>query len=187
MNLLKGNLQSIVRHHVAKIQSEVRLLLAKRAFWKQKKKTFWRPKMAYSSLKLLLLPSLTICLDMKQFVLVPASVYNKSLIAQSVTKQEFPNYQPLQYANDHIDSLKEDINKKLFSITTSLLDKSLTCPRIKLLYSQASVLISVETGLLFSDFAQKLRRRNTDFPDIYFTLLDAACLSSTLILNQNDK
>ena len=31
-----------------------------------------------SSIKLLLLQSLTICLDMDQFVLVPASVYNKN-------------------------------------------------------------------------------------------------------------
>ena len=60
------------------------------------KKRHSGPKEAYSSLKLLLLPSLTICLDMEQFVLVPASVYNKSLITQSVTKQELPKYQPSQ-------------------------------------------------------------------------------------------
>ena len=58
------------------------------------KKTFWRPKKAYSSLKFLLLSSLTICLDMEQFGFVPASVYNKSLITQSATKQELPKYQP---------------------------------------------------------------------------------------------
>ena len=51
---------------------------------------------AYSSLKLLLLPSLTFRLDMEPFVLGPASVCNKSLISQSVTKQEFPKYQPSQ-------------------------------------------------------------------------------------------
>ena len=36
-----------------------------------------------------------------------------------------------------------------------------------------------------SDFAQQLRRTNADVPDTYFTLLDAAGLSPTLILNQN--
>ena len=35
MNLLKGNLQSIKRHHVVKFQSEVRLLSLKRTTWKQ--------------------------------------------------------------------------------------------------------------------------------------------------------
>ena len=43
---------------------------------------------------LLLLPSLTIFPDMDQFVLVPASVYNKNVITQSITKQELPKYQP---------------------------------------------------------------------------------------------
>ena len=35
------------------------------------------------------------------------------------------------------------------------------------------------------DFAQQLRRKNAEVPDIYFTLLDAAGISPTLILNQN--
>ena len=35
------------------------------------------------------------------------------------------------------------------------------------------------------DFAQELRRKNADASDIYITLLDAAGLSPTLILNQN--
>ena len=37
------------------------------------------------------------------------------------------------------------------------------------------------------DFAQQLRRKKADVPDIYFTLLDAAGISPTLILNQNAK
>ena len=37
------------------------------------------------------------------------------------------------------------------------------------------------------DFAQQLRRKNADVPDVYFILLDAAGLSLTLILNQNAK
>ena len=36
------------------------------------------------------LPSLIICLDMEQFVLVPASVYYKSVTAQSITMQKLP-------------------------------------------------------------------------------------------------
>ena len=36
MNLLKGNLQSIKRHHVAKFPREVRLLSLKRTIWKQR-------------------------------------------------------------------------------------------------------------------------------------------------------
>ena len=39
---------------------------------------------------------LIICLDMEQFVLVPASVYNKSVTTQSLTKQELPKYKAEQ-------------------------------------------------------------------------------------------
>ena len=37
------------------------------------------------------------------------------------------------------------------------------------------------------DFAQQLRRKNADFLDNYFTLVEAAGISPTLILNQNAK
>ncbi len=37
ITLLKGNLQSLKRHHVAKLQSEVRLLSIKRKTWKQRR------------------------------------------------------------------------------------------------------------------------------------------------------
>ena len=51
---------------------------------------------------------------MEKFVLVPASVYNKSLIAQSVTKQELPKYQPSQNPTYQVDSPEEEMNKKNF-------------------------------------------------------------------------
>ena len=41
----------------------------------------------------------------------------------------------------------------------------------------------VKTGIFLLDFAEQLRRKNADVPDIYFTLIDAAGISLTLILN----
>ena len=124
---------------------------------------------------------------MDQFVLVPASVYNKSLITQSVIKQELPKYQPSQNSTYQNDSLKKEISKKFFSKADSLVDKILSCPRIKLSNSQILIFDGVETGIFLSDFAQQLRRKNADIPDSYFTLLDAADISPTLILNQTAK
>ena len=49
---------------------------------------------------------------MDQFVPVPASVYIKSLIIQSVTKQELPKYHPSQKPTYQIESLKKEINLK---------------------------------------------------------------------------
>ena len=134
-----------------------------------KEETVWRPIKVYSSLKLLLLPSLTICLEMEQFVLVPASVCNKSLITQSFTKQDFPKYQPSQNLTYQLDSLKKETSKKLISKASSLIDKPLSCRRIKLSNSQTLILDGVEIGIFLLDFAQQLRLKNADVPDIYFT------------------
>ena len=41
--------------------------------------------------------------------------------------------------------------------------------------------------MLILDFTQQLRRKNADVPDIYFTLLNAAGISPSLVLNQNAK
>ena len=124
---------------------------------------------------------------MEQFVLVPASVYNRSLITQSVTKQELPKYQTWQNPTYQVDSFKKEINKKLFSKADSLVDKILSSPRIKLSKLQTLTLDGVETRISLLDFAQQLRRKNLDVPDIYLTLLDAAGIFPTLILNENAK
>ena len=132
-------------------------------------------------------PSLINCLDMEQFVLVAASVYNKSVTMQSGTKQELPKYkaeQPLRY---QIDSLKRDIIKKLFGKSDTLIGKILSCSRIKLSNSETIILDGVDTGVLISDFTLHLRRKNVAFPDIYFTLLDAAGISPCVVFNQNAK
>ena len=124
---------------------------------------------------------------MEQFVLVPASVYNKSVTTQPFTKQELPKYKADQPPTYHIDSLKRDINKKLFGKANTLIDKILSCSRIKLSNSQTKVLDGVDTGVLFSDFTLHLRRKNADVPDIYFTLPGAAGISPSLVFNQNAK
>ena len=91
---------------------------------------------------------------MEQFVLVPASVYNKS--AQSVTKQELPKYKAEQPPTYQIDSLKKEINKKLFSKADPVIEKTLSCSRIKFSNSQTKILDGVDTGVLISDFTLHL-------------------------------
>ena len=122
---------------------------------------------------------------MEQFVVVPDSVYNKS--AQSVTKQELRKYKAEQPPTYQIDFLKRDINKKVFGKADPLIDKILSCSRITLSNSQTIILDGVDTGVLTSDFTLHLRRKNADVPDIYFTLLNAAGISPSLVFNQNAK
>ena len=122
---------------------------------------------------------------MEQFVFVPASVYNKSVTTQSVTKQELPKYKAEQPPTYQIDSL--NLNKKLFGKADTLLDKFLSYSRIKLSNSQTIILDGVDTGVLISDLSLHLRRKNADVPDIYFTLLDAVGISPCVVFNQNAK
>ena len=124
---------------------------------------------------------------MEQFILVPASVFTKNVTTQSVTKQELPMYEAEQPATYQYDSLKRDINKELFGKTDTLIDKILSCSRIKLSNSQTNFLDGVDTEVLTSDFTPHLRRKNIDVPDIFFTLLDAAGISPSLVFNQNAK
>ena len=124
---------------------------------------------------------------MEQFFLVPASLYNKSVTAQSVTNQELPKYEAEQPSTYQIHSLKRDLNEKFFDKADSLIDKISSCPRIKLSNSQTTILDGVDTGVLMSDFTRHLHRKNAVVPDIYFTLLDAAGISPSLVFNQNAK
>ena len=112
-------------------------------------------------------------------------MYNKSVTTQSVTKQELPKYEAEKPPMYQIDSLKRDINRKHFGKTDSLIDKILSCSRIKFSISQTIILDGVDTVVLISDFTLHLLRKNADVPDIYFTLLDAAGISPSLVFNQN--
>ena len=131
------------------------------------------------------LPSIIVCLDLEQFVLVPASVYNKTVTTQSVTKQELPKDKAEQPPAYQIDSLKRDINKKLFGKADALIEEILSCSRINLSNSQRIILDGVENGVLITDLAPHLRRKNVDVPDNYSTLLDAAGISPPLVFKQN--
>ena len=109
------------------------------------------------------------------------------MTTQSVTKQELLKHKAEQSPTYQIDSLKRDINENLFGKADSLIDKILSCFRIKLSNSQTRFSDGVDTGVLISDFTLHLRRKNVDVPDIYFTFFDAAGLTPSLVFNQNAK
>ena len=91
---------------------------------------------------------------MEQFVPISASVNNKSLTSQPLTKQEPPKYQPSQNPTYQYYSREKEINKNFFSKADSLVDKILSCPRIKLSKSQTFILDGVETKIFLLDFSQ---------------------------------
>ena len=83
--------------------------------------------------------------------------------------------------------MKKQINKNLFAKADSLVDKVLSSPRIKLLTSNFLFLDGRDTGVSLTDFAQTLKLKNPEIPDIYFTLLDAADFTPSLVLKNHTK
>ena len=96
-------------------------------------------------------------------------------------------YKAEQPPTYQIDSLKEDMKKKLFGKANTLRDKTLSCSRIKASSLQTTILNGADTGVLISDFTLHLRQKNVGVPDIYFTLIDDAGISASLVFNQNVK
>ena len=109
---------------------------------------------------------------MERFVLAPASVFNKSLTTQSVKKQELPKYKAEQPPTYQIDS--RNTNKKKFGKSDTLIDKILSCSRIKHSNSQTTIFDGVDIGVLISDFTLHLRRKAQTFHT--FTLLYSTLL-----------
>ena len=115
VNLLKRNLQNIKRQRVPNFLNDVWLPFLRRGIWRQRRDILASKKGSQLK-KSLLFSSLVIFLDIEQFVLVPVSVCNKkSLSTPSVTKQKLPKYQFNQNPTYQIDSLRKEINKKLFA------------------------------------------------------------------------
>ena len=124
---------------------------------------------------------------MEQFVLVPLSVYNSSNNPTIVKKQELPKYKPEQTPTYHKDTSKKEINQQLSTSASPLVNKVLESLRIKLSNSNTLILDGIETSVLLTDFAQRLKRKNVPIPDIYYTLLDAASITPNLVVNSHAK
>ena len=63
----------------------------------------------------------------------------------------------------------------------------LNSPRIKLSQSDKSIFDNRDTKESIVDFVCALKQKNTDFPDIYFTILRATQFPLKLVTNKNAK
>ena len=88
-----------------------------------------------------------------------------------------------------IDSPRKEKGNKQKTVCQSrpLVEKTLFCPCIKLCISQTLILDAEESRFVPSEFAQQLRCKNAEIPDIYFSVLDAADIYPTLVSNQDAK
>ena len=124
---------------------------------------------------------------MDQFVLIPYSIYQlqntlpkKPKLEQKQDKEEI--------VPKNFDSIYSAINAKLkTSNNKHLIDLILNSPRIRLSQSENIILDNRDTKKSIVDFVCALKRKNTNFPDIYFTILEAAQIPPKLVANKNVK
>ena len=68
-----------------------------------------------------------------------------------------------------------------------LIDLILNCPRVRLSQSKNIILDNRDTKESIVDFVCALKRKNTDFPDIYFTILEATQIPPKLLSTRMPK
>ena len=68
-----------------------------------------------------------------------------------------------------------------------LIDLTLNSPKIRLSQSENIILDNRDTKESIVDFVCALKRKNTDFPDINFSILEAIQIPPKLTINKNAK
>ena len=123
---------------------------------------------------------------MEQFVLIPQQFYEQKfkLSVYKLDKSE----EKFNFVPQNLYSLHKDITTNLKSFKNeSVVDQILECPRIKLSLSDSILLDGRDTKSAFTDFVYALKRKNFEFPDIYYTILDATGISLNKIVNKDAK
>ena len=124
---------------------------------------------------------------MEQFVLIPYSVYQSQ--STLPTKQKMEQKQEKEEIGPKIfDSVYSAVNARLkTSNNKHIIDLILNSPRIKLSQADKTILENRDTKESIVDFVCTLKRKNINFPDIYFTILEATQLPPKLVINKNAK
>ena len=88
----------------------------------------------------------------------------------------------------NFDSTNSAVNAKLKpSNNKHLIDLVLNFPRIRLSQSKTIILDNLDTKESIVDFVCALKRKKTDFPDVYFIILEATQIPIKLYINKNAK
>lgn len=126
---------------------------------------------------------------MERFVLLPESLFatlqskqNVGLLDKKqslVTPQEArPSVEP-----EHISKIKESLKKPKNTQLNTLLNS----PRISFSQLDTILLDGRDTNIDIVDFITKVTSAKSDFPDSYYTILDAANFPRQQVYNKNAK
>ena len=88
----------------------------------------------------------------------------------------------------HLNPNYKEISNKTRSLKNeSIVDQILNSSRVKLSLCDTILLDRRDTEVAFADFIFALKRKNVDFPDIYYAILDATGINAQKVLNKDAK
>ena len=91
-------------------------------------------------------------------------------------------------APTHLNPNYKEISSKTRSLRNeSIVDQILNSPRVKLSPNDTILLDGRDTEVAFADVIFALKRKNVDFPNIYYTILDATGINPQKVINKDAK
>ena len=187
VNLLRGELRDLRKEDVVKYRKEISEIT-------QKRTPLHKTRIILGSTKGLQLISIIIPFVIKGLtyygkllVLIPYPVYQSRSTLQRKQKLE-QKQEKEEIVPKNFDSVYSAVNARLkTSNNKHTFELILNSPKIQLSQSDKIILDNRETKESIVDFVCAIKRKNTDFPDIYFTILEATQLPPKLVINKNVK
>ncbi len=139
-------------------------------------------------------------MDVEEFVLVPASLWEKSLDKtpqKIIIKPKIPEIsrvtiqeKPQEYSQEpQINRIVKDLKGTWAEIDVSkeILDKILDHPRLDLSESDTIIIDQNNSGVYAAEFLNALQMVRGNLPKIYISILSLLKLSSSLVKNKDAK
>ena len=123
---------------------------------------------------------------MEHFVLIPQYLYEQKFKLE-VKKLDTFEQKPLSVPTHLNPNYKEISNKTRSLKNESIVDQILNSSRVKLSLNDTILLDGRDPEVAFADFIFALKRKNVDFPDIYYTILDATGINAQKKINKDAK
>ena len=122
---------------------------------------------------------------MEQFVLIPQHLYEQKFKLE-IKKLDTFEQKPVSVPT-HLNPNYKEISNKTRSLKNESIVDQMNSPRVKLSLNDTILLDGRDTEVAFAEFIFALKRKNVDFPDIYYTILDATGINPQKVINKDAK
>ena len=118
--------------------------------------------------------------------MIPQHLYEPKIKIE-VKKLDTFEQKPVSVPTHLNPNYKEISNKTRSLKNKSIVDQILNSLRVKQSLNDTNLLDRGDTEVAFSDLILALKRKDVDFPDIYYTILDATRINLQKVMNKDAK